>query len=633
MKTGVAILNADFSRLQKYFDLTPRGAFELSHLHNLITYRAAATTRLRRLTTQVEAHLGLPLAKGAVRTSNWSAPLDYKQIKYAASDVYAGYMLFHCMNAERAAMEPTPPLPLCADAYDSGQYDLAPKTSLRLASPEGYVPAALFFKPAVAAKKQLQQADDAVVPLVENERFQAPGQESLSSKDVTSAVDNTSHLVIVGRRGRQVILENRESLSTSESQQGADAHKLLDQARPSRPSRPSRPKFIASDPTTQALFDRLSAHRKKVASEMKRSAFVVASNVMLHAISQARPRTKDALMQIKGIGEARFGKYGEAWLAIIEDFLNDNNMPLEEDAQSAEPVQTPTLPTTPSRRTRKTSVLSTPDNRTHTPSVLHTGLSFRMDNVNIALGEGGVETVATEEDSDSFNGSAIGNSLRYPNSTSLKRKRQVIGNQIRQQTTWARPVHRLSLPAQSSPGHAAPAATGIRRLVTQAKTTAPPAGVALKPFSRTIGHGTEDNPYAIDSSPDVAPQLQPIMSPCRPTASKQRSFPARSSVSTSAPEPQHATKPFPRDTQDRIFRNKLLAFNKLVTPAIVLSDATIEFIVKNPPSTTEDLVRVPGVMPFANACARKDKCLLTFIRKIVSEQVSPALGERLLASR
>lgn len=57
VKTGVNIVRADFSRLEKWFDLKPRGAFELSHLHNLVTFGAKQpellTTKLRGLVSEV----------------------------------------------------------------------------------------------------------------------------------------------------------------------------------------------------------------------------------------------------------------------------------------------------------------------------------------------------------------------------------------------------------------------------------------------------------------------------------------------------------------------------------------------------------------------------------------------------
>ncbi|CAJ2502412.1 Uu.00g098060.m01.CDS01 [Anthostomella pinea] len=46
VKTGVNILNADFARLEKHFDLKPQGDMELSHLHMLVTYRPDKPHRL-----------------------------------------------------------------------------------------------------------------------------------------------------------------------------------------------------------------------------------------------------------------------------------------------------------------------------------------------------------------------------------------------------------------------------------------------------------------------------------------------------------------------------------------------------------------------------------------------------------
>ncbi|XXG99584.1 hypothetical protein Hte_005923 [Hypoxylon texense] len=121
LKVGVAILAWDFKRLKDIFHLQPRGAFELSHLHNLVCYgsqgHTRVTTRLRKLTEQVRQHLGLPLQKGSVRQSDWSIHLNEEQRTYAANDAYAGFMLFHRMNAKRLEMNPTLPLPKLAESY------------------------------------------------------------------------------------------------------------------------------------------------------------------------------------------------------------------------------------------------------------------------------------------------------------------------------------------------------------------------------------------------------------------------------------------------------------------------------------------------------------------------------------
>ncbi|KAI6081828.1 ribonuclease H-like domain-containing protein [Hypoxylon rubiginosum] len=122
LKVGVGILSADFKKLKEDFELQPRGACELTHLHNLVRFGSNGLenvdTRLWALAKQVQVHLGLPLPKDpAVRESDWSKPLDNNQKKYAANDAYAGFMLFHCLNAKRLRMATIPPLPKLAESY------------------------------------------------------------------------------------------------------------------------------------------------------------------------------------------------------------------------------------------------------------------------------------------------------------------------------------------------------------------------------------------------------------------------------------------------------------------------------------------------------------------------------------
>jgi ribonuclease D len=124
-KVGVNVLKADFARLSRFFGLKPKAAVESSHLYRLVKFGPGkpelVSVKLVSLAHQVEEQLGLPLYKGDVRTSNWSKPLSKDQIKYAAGDAYAGFMLYKCMNAKRLAMKPTPPLPIYAERYPSGK--------------------------------------------------------------------------------------------------------------------------------------------------------------------------------------------------------------------------------------------------------------------------------------------------------------------------------------------------------------------------------------------------------------------------------------------------------------------------------------------------------------------------------
>jgi len=127
-KVGVNILQADFSRLSRWFGLEPKGAIEASHLYRLVKFGPdkpeLVSVKLVSLANQVEDQLGLPLFKGNVRTSNWSQPLKTMQKDYAASDAYAGFMLYKILNKKRLAMRPTPPLPIYAENYPSGKKSL-----------------------------------------------------------------------------------------------------------------------------------------------------------------------------------------------------------------------------------------------------------------------------------------------------------------------------------------------------------------------------------------------------------------------------------------------------------------------------------------------------------------------------
>jgi len=127
-KVGVNILQADFSRLSRWFGLEPKGAIEASHLYRLVKFGPdkpeLVSVKLVSLANQVEDQLGLPLFKGNVRRSNWSQPLKPMQKDYAASDAYAGFMLYEILNEKRLAMRPTPPLPIYAENYPSGKKSL-----------------------------------------------------------------------------------------------------------------------------------------------------------------------------------------------------------------------------------------------------------------------------------------------------------------------------------------------------------------------------------------------------------------------------------------------------------------------------------------------------------------------------
>ena len=119
-KVGVAI-KGDCTRLRNNLDIDSQSLFELSHLFKLVKYSESKehkliNKKLTSLATQVQEHLHLPMFKGGeVRSSDWSRALNLEQIRYAASDSYAGIQLFTIMEAKREKLDPCPPRPYHAE--------------------------------------------------------------------------------------------------------------------------------------------------------------------------------------------------------------------------------------------------------------------------------------------------------------------------------------------------------------------------------------------------------------------------------------------------------------------------------------------------------------------------------------
>jgi ATP-dependent DNA helicase RecQ len=116
------------------------------------------------------------------------------------------------------------------------------------------------------------------------------------------------------------------------------------------------------DPADEALFEALRAWRAGVAKERGLPAYVVFHDATLRALSAARPATKEALMGISGIGQAKLEAYGDAVLALLaeaadaagqagsepsaEPSVADADALLSADTDTRPPADTDTRPTT-----------------------------------------------------------------------------------------------------------------------------------------------------------------------------------------------------------------------------------------------------------------------------------------------
>jgi ribonuclease D len=401
-KCGVGVLNADFSRLAQHFKINPRGAFEISHLHRLVSYGALdpklVTTRLVALARIVEEQLGFPLYKGKVRISDWSKPLNWEQRQYAAADAYAGFMAFQCMNAQRVNMRPVPPLPSLAETY--------------LPMRQGGVP---------AMNVRLGSADENGNVLTVAEFFDSKKKDAVTS-DVTEGADVTTE------------------------EQGAQPAEGTDvPVTKTKKKAPAKPKIVGQplDDVSEEIYCQLVQRRKILATSENVPAYRIATNSVLKGLASQRPADDAALLKVKGIGKVQQEKYGSQWLEVVrmavdlsallpgtEDSAPAVSAAVKIDSANSKSLENPQPPMTPKGRRRprsgghstkpEESPFSSPafgSPLQRTPQ-LHTGLSFSLAETKLDA----LEAAATELPESSGHDSDI--FTTPPSRTASQRKRK-----------------------------------------------------------------------------------------------------------------------------------------------------------------------------------------------------------------
>lgn len=291
-KAGVNILAADFGRLRDWFEMEPQGAVELSHLHNLDNYgrnrqTSHCTTRLCALDKLVQTHLHLPLKKSSVRTSNWGQKkqLSRDQKAYAASDAYAGFMLYHCLDSLRLSIEPSPPPPpLYAERY---KWVELPRRGTGLLLELDY------------------PGDEGTFDVIKAVDYFEGRHENTHSVTIASSTMPETHDAELG--GSQTsppppVQENAARPPARRLSQHAGSQR--------RKTTSSRKK---ADPLLQAL----KVHRGKIAKQRRLDTWKVVHNSALELIAQHKPGNARELMEIKGVGPQTTKKYGASILNIV----------------------------------------------------------------------------------------------------------------------------------------------------------------------------------------------------------------------------------------------------------------------------------------------------------------------------
>lgn len=526
IKVGVRVWDLDLARLRKYFGLQPRGAFELSHLYTLIGFNVCQSGQLKTgrvsLAAQTQKHLGLSLSKGPVRRSQWDQPLSPEQIKYAANDAYAGFMLYHCMNYKRARMRPLLPLPVLADYYAHNDCDDQRLTTLT----------SIYLRAPVTALEYCARLD----PQLNRAGFQSVARNG----------------------GHNTARESRVNNDTAESAARVLTHE-------------------ESAGLQKLLYNKLCERRQQYATAQNfKDAWMIAPNSTMELMAELRPLDMQSLLKVKGIGQKLAEKYGAGWLDIIQNFVDEN--------------PTLMLPLGGERRgVKRPASFHAPQKREAVPPEgLHTGISFQMDQTDIA------DEHPSDDDADT---SAFGPTLDTPPRAKRRRSdddqdmnHDMNGNraETNMRLTVSNPP--TVLPGPSTPQVQKPQHTGAPVSGTQPQK---------REFRRTQSY-------------EKAPGVQPFQTQETPVSASQ---PVGSSLPRSNPQ---NSAPTPVQT----FGERLRAFSKQIAARngsnpIWISDATINWMIAMPPESEDQLLYVPGTKEIFDACEKAGVKLFDIINDML----------------
>ncbi|KAI1319325.1 ribonuclease H-like domain-containing protein [Xylariaceae sp. FL0255] len=331
VKAGSNIMG-DFDRLEEFLDLKPRGAIELSHFHNLITYasgsseehaRRCATKRIG-LARQTEEHFGIPLQKGSVKYSGWSRnSLTKAQKEYAASDAYASFMLYYYYESKRAAMDPKPPPLLSAERYS--WFNHVPNLGSRI----------------LLVKNTDTGAEWDTITVISAE----DSLQGHSHKTHSHRFKHIDDLLAIDDEAEQALVD---WIPPSDNTPAGNPYQRIVKRWAPKSTSPRTPRKTNSK---NPLLSSLKAHREKVARQKGLELYAIASNNALVGIARDRPRSRTELMAVKGVGKKLCDKWGNAWLNMVEKQIETEEKGSDRGSreQRRDVSPTDTSPTTPVR--------------------------------------------------------------------------------------------------------------------------------------------------------------------------------------------------------------------------------------------------------------------------------------------
>ncbi|MGE5596113.1 MAG: RecQ family ATP-dependent DNA helicase, partial [Hyphomicrobiales bacterium] len=83
------------------------------------------------------------------------------------------------------------------------------------------------------------------------------------------------------------------------------------------------PPSARRDDASDELFQALRAVRRRFAEEANVPPFTIFSDATLHEMARMRPRTRGEMLNVSGVGQVKFERYGEAFLAVTRSAGRD----------------------------------------------------------------------------------------------------------------------------------------------------------------------------------------------------------------------------------------------------------------------------------------------------------------------
>lgn len=91
----------------------------------------------------------------------------------------------------------------------------------------------------------------------------------------------------------------------------------------------------------QELFEILRSLRRDIAKEEGVPPFIIFSDTTLKEMSRYFPTDESSMLQIKGVGQAKYSKYGPAFLKKIQEFVENNDVQVQTVVPASTPISTP----------------------------------------------------------------------------------------------------------------------------------------------------------------------------------------------------------------------------------------------------------------------------------------------------